>query len=178
MERGGGDILCIDLLRDSSTCAFLECDNARLGTDGMSSEDEWSFDSVSTAVVGLLGVSKKSRSSLSWGVVGVMGDESMDELSADKLGVLRKARSIWEKSESDEPSIEPDDLFFRVGMSGAFNAWTFVVEMSSVGREMRFRSKRPFGCLILRPRDGAAGSVRLARLVKALARAMVVDAMV
>jgi len=86
MLFGGGDILCIDLLRDNSTCAFLECDNARSGTTGASRDG--AVADVRVAVVDLFVVTeKKSFTSFSIEVNGVIGDESRDELSADFAGV-------------------------------------------------------------------------------------------
>ena len=87
MALGGGVNRWIDLLRDSSTCAFLECESALLGTAG-ASKDGMSPERREPAVVadrfGAL-----SKNPFSSSVLGVMGDESTDELSADVAGVLR-----------------------------------------------------------------------------------------
>lgn len=84
---GGGDILRIDRLRDSSTCAFFECESARCGIAGVSKVGMSVDVRVPAVVADLFGaLSKKPLSSSAF---GVMGDDSMDELSADVAGVLR-----------------------------------------------------------------------------------------
>jgi len=106
-------------------------------------------------------LSKKVESSSLW---GVMGDESIDELSADVAGVLRYVRSA-EKSESpaeliDEPEEAVDDPETFRTMSGYVWACTLVVEINSVGREICVRSIRPWS-LMLPP-----GGPSLLRLVR------------
>lgn len=69
------------------------------------------------------------------GVMGVAGPLlSIEEASLPVL--RRKLRSMVEKSESKLELIEPEEEPDRVRMSGAFNACTLVVEMSSVGSEI------------------------------------------
>jgi hypothetical protein len=58
----------------------------------------------------------------------------MDDVSLEAL--LRKLRSIVEKSESLAEEIEAVEEPEAVRMSGAVKAWTFVVEISSVGSEI------------------------------------------
>lgn len=111
-------------------------------------------------------------------VLGVMGDDSIEELSADVPGVLRNVRSA-EKSESpaeliDEPEEADDDPETIRTMSGYVWACTLVVEINSVGSEICVRSMRPWS-LTLPP--GGPSLLRLARWVNARARAMVEDAM-
>jgi len=68
-------------------------------------------------------------------VTGVAGPlSSMDDVSLEAL--LRKLRSIVEKSESLAEEIEAVEEPEAVRMSGAVKAWTFVVEISSVGSEI------------------------------------------
>lgn len=175
MVFGGGDIRWIDRLRDSSTCAFLECDGARLGTIGVSNVGI-SMDVRGPAVLAdrLGALSKKPLSS---SVFGVMGDDSIDELSADVPGVLRKPRSA-EKSESpaeliDAPEEADDEPETFRTISGYVWACTLVVEINSVGSEICVRSIRP--CSLTLPPDGPS-LWRLVRCVNARARAMVEEA--
>lgn len=73
------------------------------------------------------------------GVIGVMGERSVE----DELSVLKKPLSILEKSLSEETEAAEEvvvvDSADILRISGAFNAWTFVVLMSSVGREILAR---------------------------------------
>lgn len=86
------------------------------------------------------------------GVDGVSGPLlSMEEASLPV--VLRKLRSMVEKSESFAEFIDPaEDPPETLRMSGAVKACTFVVEMSSVGREMRLRLMVPGAYLTVLPR--------------------------
>lgn len=73
-----------------------------------------------------------------------------------------------EKSESLLDEIDPvvDPEMLRI--SGAVRAWTLVVEISSVGREMRFRSMVPGAYLTVVLRCiGTCSVFRLTRLVNA-----------
>jgi hypothetical protein len=175
MVLGGGDIRWTDRLRDSSTCAFFECERARFGIAGVSNVGRSPDVRVPAIVADLLGaLSKKPFSS---SVLGVMGDDSIDELSADVLGVLRKARSA-EKSESpaelmDEPDESEGDPETLRTISGYVWACTLVVEINSVGSEICVRSMRPWS-LTLPP--GGPSLFRLAREVSARAREKVEDA--
>jgi hypothetical protein len=102
------------------------------------------------------------------GVTGVAGPLlSTEELSLPVL--VRKLRSIVEKSESFADEIDPEDDAEMLRMSGAFNAWTLVVEISSVGREMRLRSIVPGAYLtvVLRIIGACCSTLRLTRFVKA-----------
>lgn len=74
-------------MRDSSTCAFLECDSARLGTAGVSNVGISAEVRVPADVAERFGA--LSKKPLSSSVFGVMGDDSIEELSADVAGVLR-----------------------------------------------------------------------------------------
>jgi len=139
----------IDRLRDSSTCAFLEWDGARLGIAGASSPGD-------ATIAGRAGTgcfaSKNDLASSVAGVTGVAGPLlSMDEVSLPAL--LRKLRSMVEKSEESllkerETAEEPEAL----RISGAFKACTLVVEINSVGSDMRLRLIVPKECLTLVPR--------------------------
>lgn len=85
------------------------------------------------------------------GVTGVAGPLlSIDEVSLPVL--LRKLRSMVEKSDSFPEKNEPADDPELLRMSGAVNAWTLVVEINSVGREMRLRLMVPGEYLTLVPR--------------------------
>ena len=138
MMLGGGDIRWTDRLRDSSTCAFFECERARSGIAGVSNAGRLSDVRVPAVVADRFGaLSKKPFSS---SVLGVMGDDSIDELSADVPGVLRNARSL-EKSESpaelmDEPEEAEEDPETLRTISGYVWACTLVVEINSVGSEI------------------------------------------
>jgi hypothetical protein len=106
------------------------------------------------AIAGRLGTgcfaSKNDLASSVAGVTGVAGPLlSRDEPSL--LERLRKLRSIVEKSESF-PVIEPAVDDERLRISGAVKAWTLVVEINSVGREMRVRLIVPWGYRTLFPR--------------------------
>ncbi len=123
--------------------------------------------------------SKKDRESSLAGVTGVAGPLlSMEEESlALLLPLLRKLRSMVEKSESLLDEIEPVEEPEALRMSGAVKACTFVVEINSVGSEMRLRLIVPGAYLTLVPRWGESGwsTLRLLRRVNARAKAMVDD---
>ena len=94
--------------------------------------------------------SKNDRPSFA-GVIGVAGPLlSSDEASLAELE--RKLRSMVEKSESLAEPIEPVEDSEACRMSGAVKAWTLVVEINSVGSEMRLRLIVPETCLKLVPR--------------------------
>lgn len=102
------------------------------------------------------------------GVTGVAGPLlSTEELSLPAL--VRKLRSMVEKSESLLDETEPADEPEILRISGAVKAWTLVVEISSVGREMRLRSIVPGAYLtvVLRGMGTCCSTLRLTRLVKA-----------
>lgn len=83
-----------------------------------------------------------------------------------------------EKSESFPDEIEPVDDPETLRISGAVKAWTLVVEINSVGREIRLRLMVPWGNLTLVPRWGISWStLRLVRRVNARARDMVEEDM-
>lgn len=95
--------------------------------------------------------SKNDLVSSEAGVTGVAGPLlSMEEASLPVL--LRKLRSMVEKSDSFPDETDPEDDPEMLRMSGAVNAWTLVVEINSVGREMRWRLMVPGGYLTLVPR--------------------------
>ena len=74
----------------------------------------------------------------------MIGDDSIEELSAEVAGVLRKLLEIDEKSESSAERKEAlDEALEADRMSGALSAWTFVVDRSSVGSEILERSMVP-----------------------------------
>jgi len=110
------------------------------------------------AIVGRDGIgcftSKNDREPSLAGVTGVAGPLlSMEEASlALLLPLLRKLRSMVEKSESLLEEIEPVEEPEAVRMSGAVKACTFVVEINSVGNEMRLRLIVPAAYLTLVPR--------------------------
>lgn len=86
--------------------------------------------------------SKKDLTSSVAGVTGVAGPLlSMEEESL--LERLRKLRSMVEKSESLAEETEPAEEVEILRMSGAVKACTLVVEINSVGREMRLRLMVP-----------------------------------
>jgi len=115
-----------------------------------------------------------SKNALRWVGSGVMGEDSMEELSAEVVGVLRKLLEVEEKSEPSAERREAlDEVLDADRMSGAFSAWTLVVESSSVGREILERSMVPAAYL---KEPSEASCWRLARLVKALASDMVEEA--
>lgn len=95
------------------------------------------------AVAGL--VEKKSLvvGSSENGVKGVIGERSLEE----ELSALKKPLSILLKSLSEATEaadeLDEDDSAEALRMSGAFNAWTLVVLMSSVGSEILVRSMVP-----------------------------------
>lgn len=93
---------------------------------------------------------------MSWlsGVTGVIGEDSTDEVSVDELGELIKSESMCEKSRSLREAFHDPVGDIKVLMSGAVSAWTFVVEMSSVGSEIRFRSIVPAGYFTVAVREG------------------------
>lgn len=102
------------------------------------------------------------------GVTGVEGPLlSTEEASLPVL--FRKLRSIVEKSESLPEEIEPEDDPEMLLISGAVRACTLVVEINSVGKEMRLRSIVPGAYLtvVLRCIEGCCSTLRLTRLVKA-----------
>ena len=111
--------------------------------------------------------SKNDRAPSIAGVLGVAGDDPSTEESSVML--LRKLVSMVEKSDSlpeltESAEDEPEtDL-----ISGAVRAWTFVVEMSSVGREIISRLIVP-GAYLGVPDRVKPGSSRLMRFVKARA---------
>jgi hypothetical protein len=87
-----------------------------------------------------------------------------------------KLRSILEKSDSLPESTEAEEPLSDA-ISGAVRAWRFVVEINSVGRDIKLRSMVPVAYLTLVPRLGVGCSwLRLFRLVKARASDMVVEA--
>jgi hypothetical protein len=86
------------------------------------------------------------KKSLRWAGSGVMGEDSMEDVSGEVAGVLRKLREMWEKSDSSAERREAlDDVLEMERMSGAFRACTLVVERSSVGSEILERSMVPAG---------------------------------
>lgn len=102
---------------------------------------------------------------------GASGNDSIDEVSGDVAGLSMKLREMWEKSDSaPELMLEFEDATEREPISGALRACTFVVEINSVGREMRLRLMVPAAYLTLPSRMGIAGASRFPRFVKALAR--------
>lgn len=163
----------MDRFRDNSTCALFEWEGERCGTTGVSRAG-------SETISGRTGVlyleSKKDLLSFT-GVTGVAGPLlSTDEVSLAAL--LRKLLSMVEKPESIPELSEAVDDPETVLMSGAVKAWTLVVEINSVGREMRLRLIVPGVYLTLVPRWIEERSIlRLVRLVKARARDIVEDDM-
>ena len=132
-------------------------------------------DRLIEIVADRLGKEELSKNPLRWVGSGVIGDDSTDEVSGDVVGVLRELLGKKQKSKS---SVERKELFEEPlevdRMSGAFRAWTLVVERSSVGKEIFERSMVPAGYL----KETSVGVEeascwRLARLVKALASDMV-----
>lgn len=121
---------------------------------------------------GLL-ASKKERDNSTPGVTGVAGDDPSTEESS--LLWLRKLLSIVEKSESFAELIEaPDEAEIDL-ISGAFRAWTFVVLMSSVGKEIISLLIVPAAYLTVPDLLGVVSS-RFIRFVNALASDIVVEA--
>lgn len=91
-----------------------------------------------TAEIGSFALKKALPLSLA-GVIGVAGPLlSIDEASLPEL--LRKLRSMVEKSDSlPLEMIEADEEPETLRISGAVNACTLVVEINSVGREIKLR---------------------------------------
>lgn len=108
----------------------------------------------------------------------ISGEDSTDEVSGVVAGESVKLLNEREKSESVAVSsdrFEGDTLM--APMSGALSALTLVVEMSCVGSEMRLRSMVLPWNLTLPPRARLDSALlRLTRLVKARARAIVLEA--
>lgn len=102
------------------------------------------------------------------------GDEaSIDELSVRSVSLMKllskDAKSASKPVLREEPLDEGD--FFRDEISGALYAWTLVVEMSSVGKEIISRRMLPAAYLTVLLRLGVPSwSSRLMRLVNARAR--------
>lgn len=168
---GGGVILWIDFLHDSSTCAFLEWEGARCGTAGTSGIDSVA---ITTGPRRTFLESKKDLERSMGGVIGVTGD---DDPSIEESSLLepRKLLSMVEKSESFAELIEsPEDVEVEIDrISGAVNAWTLVVEMSSVGSEIISRLMVPGAYLVVPDLVSVDGSSRFMRLVIALANDIV-----
>lgn len=105
-------------------------------------------------VADLLG-EEVSKNALRGAGSGVMGDDSIDEVSGDVAGVLSR---LLEKAENSESSAERmdalDEALEMDRMSGALSAWTLVVERSSVGKEMLERLMVPVAYLKA-PSEGA-----------------------
>lgn len=96
--------------------------------------------------------SKKDLTSSVAGVTGVAGPLLSTDEEESLLDRLRKLRSIVEKSESFTEETEPAEEEEALRMSGAVKACTLVVEINSVGREMRLRLMVPCGYRTLVPR--------------------------
>lgn len=77
------------------------------------------------------------------GVMGVSGERSVEE----ELSALKKPLSVLLKSLSEEmeaaEELDEDDSAETLRISGALRAWTLVVLMSSVGREILARLMVP-----------------------------------
>jgi hypothetical protein len=168
---GGGVILWIDFLHDSSTWAFLEWEGARCGTAGTSGIDSVA---IMTGPGRTFLESKKDLERSTAGVIGVAGDDDPSTEESSLLE-LRKLLSMVEKSESFAELIEsPEDVEVEIDlMSGAVNAWTLVVEMSSVGSEIISLLMVPGAYLEVPDLVGVDASSRFMRLVKALANDIV-----
>lgn len=79
-------------------------------------------DRVAVMVADLLG-EIASKNPLRWAGSGVIGDDSIEELSAEVAGVLRKLLDMDEKSESSAERTEAlDEVLDMDRMSGAFSA--------------------------------------------------------
>ena len=115
------------------------------------------------------------KKALRWAGSDVIGDDSTEEDSGEVVGVLRELFEMREKSESSAERREAlDEALEMEQMSGALSAWTFVVDKSCVGKEILQRSIVPGGNLKVASEDGEEASCcRLARLVKALASAII-----
>ena len=169
MLVGGGDRRWIDRFRDNSTWAFFEWDGARCGMAGVS-RLKLKLGEAMAGRTGVIFASKNDFASVA-GVTGVAGPLlSTEEVSL--LVLLRKLRSMVEKSESLAELIDPADDPETSRMSGAVKAWTLVVEISSVGKEIRLRSMVPGAYLtvVLRSIGVWFSVLRLTRLVKARER--------
>ena len=107
------------------------------------------------------------------------GDDSTDdagvvtpESSMNVREIDVKSESLPDMMEEFEEADEEIELAVRSLMLGAFKAFTFVVESSSVGSEMRLRLIVPVANLTLPSRVGVFSLLnpRLVRLVRARAR--------
>lgn len=115
---------------------------ARFGTAGASELDPLLDGRMPAVVAERLGIISKKATVLCGSCD--TGDPSIDEVSGDVVGESMKVLEMLEKSESLPELMEaPEDEALRLLMSGALKALTFVVEINSVGREMRFRSIVP-----------------------------------
>jgi len=126
------------------------------------------------AVAGRLTLLKKVVLPESYG----MGEDSGEVVPGVVAGESRKFFEIREKSDSlPELMEEVDEADLREAISGAFNAFTLVVEISSVGREISSRLIVPGAYLTLPSRAGAALLwLSLGRFVRARAIDMVEEA--
>jgi len=178
-DVGGGDRRDIDRLRESSTCAFFECDRARLGRAGASRE---------LLLEGRAPAKVFERCGMSKKLTVVLASVETGDVSTDDAGVVAaessmKLREIVVKSESLPDMIEElDDVVepevpLRSLMFGAFRALTLVVESNSVGSEMRFLLMVPAAYLTLPSRVGVVAvwlMPRFVRFVSARAREAIV----
>lgn len=141
----------------------------------MSGLDSVPLDDRLAAVVTDLVDVDEWENGLGWADSAVTGDDSTERGSGEVAGVLKRLFEMEEKSESSAERKEAlDEALDMEGMSGALSAWRFVVDRSSVGREILERWIVPAGNLKEASEDGEVASYcRLARLVKALASAMV-----
>jgi hypothetical protein len=172
---GGGVRRDDERLRARSWWACFEWETARWGREGVSLEAVPADERLPDAVFDLFGDVAVSKNPLRWTGSGEIGDDSIEEVSGEVAGVLRKLLEVEEKSEPSAERRETLDEPLETDlMSGAFKAWTLVVERSSVGNEILERSMVPAAYLKWVSEGPVEASCwRFARLVKALASAMV-----
>lgn len=80
-----------------------------------------------------------------WLISGVVGDESIEDVSALVAGVSSGLLAMSDSSAERRDAL--DDVLDADRRSGALSAWTLVVEINSVGREILERIMLPVAYL-------------------------------
>ena len=137
MTVGGGVRRDIERFRARSWCAFFECERSRLGRAGVESlDDEVLLDERATRVADRLGIEPFEKN-FPFPFSGVVGVDSIEDVSGEVAGVRRDLSEAGERSESSpDRTDELDEVLEADRTSGALSACTLVVEISSVGREI------------------------------------------
>jgi len=113
----------IDRFRAISWCARFEWESARCGIAGASRLELLDVERVvPTEVTDLFDIFE-SKNDVECPCSGVIGDDSIEELSGVVAGLSRKLLEMWEKSESSpDRRDEFDDEAVIDRMSGALSA--------------------------------------------------------